>query len=133
MIKKGKKLIVAVMAIMVLLNSSVYAGETNVRRNERKYLVYSRNGVKQEAFYDYGTPLPFDNARIYSYAKGSRVNYVSIRYSDPGLRGFTRKRMTTNRDDGAYVNYTSDHYDYLDAGSYSYNEGRITQDLNVIR
>lgn len=132
MIKKGKKLIVAVMAIMVLLNSSVYAGETYIRRNERKHLEYSRNGVKQEAFYDYGTPIPYDNARIYSYAKGSRVNYVSIKYSDVGLREFESQKKTTNNSVEAYVNYTSD-YDYLDAGSYSYNEGRITQDLNVIK
>ncbi|MFM1533993.1 hypothetical protein ABGF38_02160 [Helcococcus ovis] len=40
--------------------------------------------------------------------------------------------MTTNDDDAAYVNYTSG-YDYLDADSYAYNEGDITQDLNVIK
>lgn len=42
-----------------------------------------------------GTPIPYDNSRIYSYAKGSRENYVSIKYSDVGLREFMRKRMTT--------------------------------------
>ncbi|MFM1540420.1 hypothetical protein, partial [Helcococcus ovis] len=112
---KKKNILFAILALIILLtNYSVEAESVYVHRNSKKHLVYNKNGVKQEAFYDYGTLVPFDDARIYSYCKGSKTNYVSIYYSDSGLSTFKRKKMTTNDDDAAYVNYTSG-YDYLDA------------------
>ena len=130
---KKKTILFAILALIILLtNYSVEAESVYVRRNSKKHLVYNKNGVKQEAFYDYGTPVPYDNARIYSYCKGSKTNYVSIYYIDIELSNFKRKKMTTSGSDAAYVNYTSG-YDFSDANSYAYNDGDIIQDLNVIK
>lgn len=120
------------LSLVILSSGSLSARSKNVRYNQQEKMTYSENGVYQEAFYDYGTIMIFDDAKITSISRGARTNYVSIKFADYNERNFEYRRNTTYGSKMAKVEYVSKG-DYLRPGSYSYNEGVLTLDLNVTR
>lgn len=130
--KNSKRIAIFVLSLVILSSGSLSARSKNVRYNQQEKMTYSENGVYQEAFYDYGTIMIFDDAKITSISRGARTNYVSIKFADYNERNFEYRRNTTYGSKMAKVEYVSKG-DYLRPGSYSYNEGVLTLDLNVTR
>lgn len=131
--KLQKSSYVILSILIMFINSTIYGETEYVRRTKKKHMYYNKNGVRQEAFYDFGTALPYDNARIFAYSKGNNKNYAEIEYCDLGLGDYMGKDMSSEGGEEAYVNYTS-RYDYLDDGSFAYSKGdSLTQYLKVIK
>lgn len=120
------------LAMILILSSSVYGASKNVRRQSREKMTYNDSGVYQEAFYDYGSLIPGDNARITAISKGSNKNYAYIRFSDESMSVFKTKSNKNIDSTNRNYSYTSK-YDVLDAGSKAHSKGAQELILNVIK
>lgn len=82
---------------------------------------YKSGDVELKTFYDFGTPVPFDNARIYAKSSSTESKYVFafIKYSNFDTDNFMTKRETSDKGGTAYVNYNPFDADMLEPGSYA--------------
>lgn len=116
----------------MIVSNSVSAESYNVRRQSSRKMTYSNASAYQEAFYDHGSLLPWDNAKITAISRGTEKNYASIKYSDESMNTFVRRYNKTKDSTPREYSYTSK-YDVLDEGSYAYSTGETVLDLNVVK
>lgn len=130
--KKASKTLSMLMAFVIFFGNTAFAAPVNVKYNAKQKLVHHVSPVYQEAFYDYGTGLPGDNAKITAESRGNKTNYASIYYADYGSSNFLNTRSTKYGNVSAYVTYTSGK-DYLQPDSYAYSTGAVVLELNVVK
>lgn len=132
--KNVKRIVALLMVFTLAFISGGEAYETVwTKYNQKKVLKHENGKYYQEAFYDYGTIMPGDNARIYGVCRGYKQNYAIIKYADKGNRNFIKQSSRPEKGKEAYVNYTS-RWDYLEGGSYAYTwggKGAAELDLGV--
>lgn len=89
-----------------------------------------------QVFYDFGTSIPFDNARIFSKVS-SKINTnmtATIRHANYGSNAFITESAEPiiNGTGECYKNYNPANVDYLQPGSYAEaTYGKITYKLTV--
>lgn len=127
---------VLVLFLSLNLVSNAYAALTTenmyVNYDNKRDLTRKSSNKYQRVFYDYGTIIPKDNARIFAKSYGSKVNKVTIRYADKGSSNFSTESTQTSGEKEAYANYTSTK-DHLREGSYSKTVGFKNFNLYVIK
>lgn len=128
-----KKMILS-MFVLLLFIGSVYAQSNinSVNYDNKRDLVVNNGTKYQRIFYDWGTPIPGDNARIFGKSYGNTKNFAYIKFADYGSTNFEKRTATTSNNTEAYVNYTSKH-DYLQPGSFAHTTGFKLFELHVIK
>ena len=123
--KKLKKIITLIAGTAALSAMAVTASAGTITKTVSCYKAdeqtYKSGGTVLYNFYDYGTILPFDNARIYAEATttGKRA-YTYIYYADFGSKVFYDDcEWTTVKEKKVSSDYTSGD-DMLEPGSYAH-------------
>lgn len=131
-----KSIYVLVLFLSLFYVSNAYASlkteNMYVNYDNKRYLTRKSSNKYQKVFYDYGTIIPTDNARIFGKSYGSKVNKVTIKYANKGSNNFLIKTHQTSGEKEAYANYTSAK-DYLTEDSYSKTVGFKNFNLYVIK
>lgn len=128
-----KKVIISVSLCLGILSFSVAESKNiNVPYTGSKKLTVDVDKYYQEAFYDYGTIRPGDNARITAKSKGSSNNYAEIKYADYKNKSFKYNTMRTTGSDMATADYVSK-IDNLEPGSYAKSTGYSYLQLSVTK
>lgn len=136
------KIVILAICLLLVLPVMSFAKQkaVYVSYNSSENLVYSSNKVYQQAFYDYGTIIPYDNARLTAISSGnSGKNYASIKYLDYNGKGIIdskKRNFTVIKDRGSSENKYAkadriSPNDYYYPGSYAYSEGYKILDLGV--
>lgn len=113
-------------AIIFIYSSSAdsFSNVLSIANNQKKILDYNPNEYRRMyAFHDYGSELPFDDAKFHGESYGFDKNYVYMQYkSSIGNNAYVYKSsLATN---GKKASATSEaKYDYFKAGSYLKVEG----------
>lgn len=122
--KNLKKIITLIAGTAALSAMAVTASAGTITRTVSCYKsdeqTYQSGGVVLYNFYDYGTFLPFDNARIRAEASttGKRA-YTCVYFADFGSENFYyRTNSTSVKGELIYSDYTSGD-DMLEPGSYA--------------
>lgn len=127
--KRLKKIITFIAGTAALSAMAVTAFASTITQTVSCYKsdeqTYKSGGVEFNNFYDYGTFLPFDNARIYAKATttGKKVT-AYIYYAPFGSDNFKEySESTSDKNKNAVADYNPSGVDMLEPRSYALSQG----------